>query len=38
MAIIHYLELQAEYDGYEADSINQALEGYWRPSVQPSGT
>ena len=32
-AIIHYLEFRAK-DEYEAVKINQALEGYWRPSLQ----
>ena len=33
IAIIHYLEYCAK-DELEAFRINQALEGYWRPSVQ----
>ncbi len=33
IAIIHYLEFQAQ-DEYQASKINEALESYWRPSVQ----
>jgi hypothetical protein len=36
-AIIHYLEFQAK-NGYRANEIDQALEGYWRPSVQSLAT
>lgn len=37
MAIIHYLEFQAE-DTDQAVEINQALENYWRPSLHSSET
>jgi len=34
LAIIHYLEHRAKYDDFSANAISEALESYWRPSLE----